>query len=138
MKIKFKDIEEAYDFVSFGQYGDHTALLDKSSGKIYWRSEMGDSDEIPDEIWESDDTIEIPNKNDLDLGNQLVFDFVKSHALADYEKVRAIFDRRGAYARYKNFLESNGLLQKWDDYEEERQEKALRDWCEENKIELDG
>ena len=138
MKIKFEDIEQAFNFVSFGPYGDHSAVLDKGTGKIYWHSESGDLDEIPEEIWESDNAIEIPHKKDLGLGNQLVFDFVRSHVSNDYEHVRTIFSRRGAYARYKEFLESKGLLQEWYDFENGAQERALREWCEDNGIELTG
>ena len=138
MKIKFKDIEEAYDFVSFGPYGDHSALLDKSSGKIYWHLESSDFEEAPEGIWDSDDAIEIPHKNDLGLGNQVVFDFVRSQAPDDYRHVREMFSRRGAYARYKQFLESKGLLDEWYDCEQKTQEKALREWCKEHEIELDG
>jgi len=136
MKVKFEDIEGAFDFVSFGPYGDHSALLDKSTGKIYWHSETGDLDEIPEEMWELDDAIEIPHKKDLGLGNQLVFDFVRSHSPDDYGHVREIFSRRGAYARYKDFLESKDLLQEWYDYEQAAQENALREWCKDNRIEL--
>ncbi len=138
MKIKFEDIEQAFDFVSFGSYGDHSALLDKSSGKIYWHSEFGDLDEIPEEICESENVIEIPHKNDLGLGNQLVFDFVRSNIPDDYEQVRDIFSRHGAYARYKDFLESKGMLQFWYDFENAAQEKALRDWCKDKGIKLVG
>jgi hypothetical protein len=103
MKVKLEDIEQALDFVNFGPYGDHSALLDKASGKIFWHSESGDIDEIPEDMWESEDAIEIPHKNDLGPGNQLVFDFVRSHIPDDYGHVRDIFSRRGAYARYKEF-----------------------------------
>jgi hypothetical protein len=138
MKIKFEDIEEAFDFVSFGFYGDHTAVLDKSTGQIYWNSDSGDLHEIPDEILESNDAIEVPHKNDLGLGKQLVFDFVRSNIPGDYEHIRLIFSRRGAYARYKDFLESKDLLQSWYEFESKVQEKALREWCKDNEIELTG
>jgi hypothetical protein len=138
MKVKFQDVEEAYDFVSFGPYGDHSALLDKSTGKIHWHSESGDLDEIPEKMWESEDMIEIPHKKDLGLGNHLVFEFIKSQAPDDYPDVREIFSKRGAYARYKSFLESKGILQEWYDFEQKAQQQALREWCEENEIELTG
>jgi hypothetical protein len=138
MKIKFKDIEEAFDFVSFGFYGDHSAVLDKSTGQIYWDSDSGDLHEIPEEILESDDVVEIPHKNDLGLGTQLVFNFVRYNIPGDYERVQDIFSKRGAYARYKDFLESKGLLQSWHDFENKAQEKALREWCKNNGIELTG
>lgn len=138
MKTRFEDIQEAFDFVNFGFYGDHTALLDKSTGKIYFDSDSGDLHEISDAMWESDDAIAIPHKNDLGLGNQLVFDFVLRHSPDDYEYVRDIFRSRGAYSRYKDFLESKGLLQSWYDFEKAAQEQALREWCKDNGIELTG
>ena len=138
MRIKFQDIEEAYDFVSSGPYGDHSALLDKSTGHIYWSSESGDLDEIPEDLWESDNTIEIPHKRDLGCGNQLVFDFISSHSPDDYPTVREIFCKRGAYSRYKDLLESKELLQKWYDFEQKAQQDTLHEWCKENGIELTG
>lgn len=89
-------------------------------------------------MWESDDTIEIPHKNDLGLGNQLVFDFVLGNSPDDYEFVRNIFKRPGAYARYKDFLESKGLLQSWYDFENAAQKRALRELCKDKGIELTG
>ena len=136
MKVKFEDIEEAFDFVSFGLHGDHTALLDKSTGKIHYHSESGDMDEIPEEMWESDDSVQIPHKNDLGLGNQLVFEFIASRSPEDCTHIRGMFSRKGAYARYKEFLHSKGILQQWYDYEQEAQRKALHEWCKENGIEV--
>jgi hypothetical protein len=138
MKVKFSDIEEAYEFVSFGTYGDHSAVLDKTSGKIYWNSESGDLDEIPEDLLESDDAIAIPHKKDLGLNNQLVFDFIRSRCPDDYPYVRGVFSKRGAYARYKDFLESKGILQEWYDFEQKANKRAIREWCKENGIELDG
>ncbi|MCG2775017.1 MAG: hypothetical protein L6406_04970, partial [Desulfobacterales bacterium] len=82
--------------------------------------------------------IEIPHKNDLDLGRHLVFEFIEEYLPDDYERVRQMFRRSGAYSRYKALLEQRGLLKKWDDTENSREERALRKWCEENEIELDG
>jgi hypothetical protein len=136
MKFKFEDIEMAYDFVSSSLYGDHSAVLRKDSGKILWQSESGDMDESSEEDWESYDSVEIPHKNDLNLGKRLVFDFVLTNLPNDFNHVRQIFRRRGAYGRFKEFVESKGLLQSWYDFEAEQKERALRQWCEDNGIEL--
>jgi hypothetical protein len=134
--IKFSDIEDAFLFVSSAGYGMHLALLCKDTGRILYRSEMGGLDEIGNEDLDSDTCIEIPHKNDLDLGQRLVFEFVESRLPDGYHRVQEIFRRRGAYGRFKDFLESKGLLQSWYDFENRRQEQALRDWCEENGIEI--
>jgi hypothetical protein len=71
---------------------------------------MGDSDEIPEDVRESDSVVEIPHQKDLELGRNLVFSFAESLPPDDYDHVRYIFRRKGAYSRYKAFLESKGLL----------------------------
>ena len=49
-----------------------------------------------------------------------------------------MFRRKGAYSNYKALLERRGLLDEWYDIENSREEQALRRWCKENEIELDG
>lgn len=138
MKIKYDDIEDAFFYVGSAQPCMNTALLDKSTGQIYYHSELSGEGDIPEDLWESESAIGIPHKNDLDLGRQLAFNFAESVMPADYDHVRDIFSNRGAYSRFKDFLESKGLVQEWYDFENKAQEVAIRDWCNENEIELDG
>ena len=39
---------------------------------------------------------------------------------------------------YKELLHSKGLLQTWYDYENQEEERALREWCKDNEIEISG
>jgi hypothetical protein len=134
--VKFTDIETAFYFVSSDRYGMHRAILNKATGETHYRSEMGDLDEIDEGVIDWENCIEIPHKNDLELGQELVFEFVEEHLPDEYERVRQIFRKRGAYGRFKSLLESRGLLQTWFDVENRREEQALRQWCQENEIEL--
>ncbi len=138
MKIKFQDIELAFEYVSSAQPFMNSAYISKTTGQIYYHSEMYDSDELPEDFYERHDYIEIPHKNDLDLGQSLVWQFVNEEIPGLTDKIRGFFSRRGAYSRYKSFLEEIGLLQRWYDFENERQTKVIREWCEENDIKLDG
>jgi hypothetical protein len=45
MPVSFFDLQLAFEFVRSGGMGENEAYLDRESGKIYWRSEFGDSDE---------------------------------------------------------------------------------------------
>lgn len=138
-KFSFSDIESAFMFVNSAGYGMNSAVLCKDTGKILYRSDMAGIDEIEDEDdpnWEQ--WVEIPHKNDFDLGRNLVFEFVEDHLPDEYERVRQIFRRKGAYARYKALLERRGLLKEWYNIENSREEQALRQWCADNEIELDG
>ena len=138
MVIEFKDIMDAFDFVSFGQMCEHQAFLNKKSGKIYWHSEFGDNEEELPEDLDDDKYIEIPHKKELDLGKGLVLDFAYEYLPNEAEKIEAIFRRKGAYSKFKDFLESKNLIDKWHEFESSAQEKALRVWCEASGIKIHG
>ena len=137
-KFLFSEVEDAFMYVASAMYGMNAAVLCKDTGKILYRSDMAGIDEIEDEDdLEWDHCIEIPHKNDLGLGRNLVFEFVEEYIPDDYERVRKMFRRSGAYSRYKALLERRGLLKEWYDIENTREERALRNWCKENDIDLD-
>jgi hypothetical protein len=134
--VSFSDIEDAFLFVGSAPYGTNSAYLNVETGQIFYQSELADIDEIGEEEMDWDQMIEIPHKNDLDLGQSLVFEFVETNLPDDYGRVRDIFGRRGAYGRFKEFLAAKDLLETWYRFENEREQKALRSWCEENAIPL--
>jgi hypothetical protein len=78
----------------------------------------------------------VPHKTDLDLGRRLALRFATSELPECHDQVVAFFRREGAYARFKELLESKGALERWYKYEAESIEKALRDWCLENGIQV--
>ena len=55
----------------------------------------------------------------------------------DFHEVAGIFQRRGAYGRFKRLLERRGKLDAWYEFESESQRKELRSWCAANDIELE-
>ena len=132
----FDEIQDAFLFVSSDEYGMNRALLCLDNGEIYYHSENGDFDELDEDKFDCDHFIEIPHKNDLDLGERLVFEFAEEHLADELDSVQQIFSRRGAYRRFKDFLEQKDLLQSWYDFASQREEEALREWARENEIEL--
>jgi hypothetical protein len=136
---KFEALIDAFEFVGFGQPGEHEAYLRTETGEVLWHSEFGDDEgPLPDDIEDSQKYIPIPHKNDLGLGKPLVLKFAGEFLPDALDNVREIFRRRGAYARFKDLLEHRGMLRQWHEYEATAQKKALREWCEEHGIELDG
>ena len=132
----FDEIQDAFLFVSSDEYGMNRALLCLDNGEIYYHSENGDFDELDEDKFDCDHFIEIPRKNDLDRGERLVFDFAEQHLADELDNVQQIFSHRGAYRRFKDFLERKDLLQSWYDFANQREEEALREWALDNKIEL--
>ena len=139
MTIKFSDIEDAFFFVSMGEMYMNSAILCIKTGQVFYISDFGDSDGLPEDIDNDlDKYIEIPHKNELNLGKPLVLEFAAMHLPDNLEKVNAFFYKKGAYAKFKNLLEAKGLLGKWYAFEEEEQKKALREWCKDNGINIEG
>jgi hypothetical protein len=138
MTIKYTEIEDAFSFVSSAPPCENAAYLNRQTGETYFESGMGDSDELPDDIDDGEKYIEIPHKFDLDLGNELAHDFAAVRLPADLNAVNDIFsNRKGAFSRFKRLLENRNKLEEWYQYEQQRTEQALREWCKDNNIELD-
>ena len=131
--VSFEQLMSAFESLWFDTNEESSAAISPSTGEIYFESPYSDEDEIPEDI---DDLIYLPHKNDLDLGQRLVRDFIGSAAPDDWQQVQAIFSRRGAYRRYKEFLNGKGLLDQWFEFEEEREKEAVLDWCEVHGIKV--
>ena len=137
VKVRYDELEEAFAFFSSGPPMGNAAYVSLDTGTIYWTSEFAPLDEeVPDDLEISERYISIPHKNDLDLGRYLVLRFVAQALPHQAERVGEFFRHRGAYARVKDLLQSEGLLEKWYDFEAEATERALRDWCAENDIQI--
>ena len=134
--INFSDLEDAFLFVSSDQPFINEAVINKKTGKTFYKSDLAGIDDFPDEVY-SEDYIEIPHKNDLNLGRNLVHDFVLKHLPQKLAEVDQIFSKRGAYSRFKELLNSTRLLETWYKFEDEQTKLALRQWCNENNLEID-
>lgn len=137
--MKFEDIIHAFDFASFGRPFEHSAYISKRTGEIYYVSELGGSDELPDDFEdEPDGYISIPHKNAIDLGRNLVLAFAIEYLPDRLDKVERIFHSRGAYGRFKALLEETGQLDAWYEYENAKKRATLREWCIEQGLNIDG
>lgn len=103
MTIPFDEIENAFMYVSMAQPFMHSVYLCEETGQMFYTSEMGDSDELPDDIDEPR-YISIPHKNHLDLGKKLVIEFVSKFLPEELNKVHSISQRR-----LRLILQLNGL-----------------------------
>ena len=138
-RAKFNEVLGAFDFVSSGPPMEHAAYLSKETGAIYWHSEFGtDFEELPSDIDEEGKYLAIPHKNDLGLGRRLALEFAEDHLAEDAAKVREIFSRPGAYARFKDLLDDCGMLNRWYEFEAAAQKEALLKWCRDNGVDVDG
>ena len=74
--MKYSDLEIAFDYLNSGDPYEKAVYVSRSSGLAYYRSDAAGIDELPADVEKNDDFVELPNRYDLDLGKQLVWDFV--------------------------------------------------------------
>ena len=142
MPVVFKELVDAFELASMGDpgLGEHHAYLCRDTGTIYWHSDFSDleelNDELPEDIEDEEKYVELPDKRELGLGNRLALDFAREVLPAEFDDVRDMFRKRGAYARFKHLLTQRRVLDQWYEFERKATERALREWCQENSIEL--
>jgi hypothetical protein len=136
-KVDFSELLDAFELDSFGDEFDHHTYINADSGAIFWVSPDHDlDDEVPEDFETSDRYITVPRKRDLNLGRDLALSFADEELPDHYDTVDGFFRKKGAYRRFKGFLEGRGLLEGWYAYEKRATEEALRSWCRENAIPL--
>ncbi len=137
--VSLDQLQNAMEWAS-SDFLDNEAYICRQTGKIYWIAGdpgmIDEEEEIPEDIHNGDRYLPVPDKRDLDLGNQLAFDFATRYLAQHYDDVRDMFRRQGAYRRFKDFLERKDMLEKWYAYSDEQAAKALGEWCETEDLSL--
>jgi hypothetical protein len=140
MPVSWGVLRDAFEFASLGEPGESSAFLNRESGDFIYHSAgyLDPDEDLPEDIDDDDKYVRIPHKRELNLGKRLALAFVMDFLPNDFDKARAIFNRRGAYARFKDLLEHRNALDQWYEYESKTTEEALRAWCAENEVEIVG
>lgn len=136
--VSLDQLQNAMEWAS-SDFLDNEAYICRQTGRIYLIAGdpgMIDEEEIPEDIHDGGKYLPVPDKRGLDLGDQLVFDFTSQYLAQHYDDVRDMFRRRGAYGRFKDFLERKDMLEKWYAYSDEQAVKALEEWCEVEDLSL--
>jgi hypothetical protein len=135
--VDVSELLEAVEFVSSVLTGDAAAYVSRDTGDVYFvGTDMEPEDGLPEDLETSDRYVAVPSKQDLDLGRPLALRFAETHVPEHYEAIFSVFSRPGAYARFKNLLETHGRLAAWYEFENKAQQDALRDWCAAEGLEL--
>jgi hypothetical protein len=135
--MKLSDLEFAFDFVGSAQPCEHTAFVSRSTGQRLLHSDIGELDDLPDDLDENEDYLEIPHYKDLSLGQGLVWEFVAAEIPDRESEIRSFFRGRGAYRLYKRRLQEIGLVERWCEFEETRRRQAVLEWCAEHGLEVE-
>ena len=102
---------------------------------------IGDEDgeePLPEDIDDLDLYLPGPMPHDLELGRNLLLEFVEANLPRDADLVHGFFRRRGAYGNTKDLLQRRGLLDAWYAHEQAATFAALRQWAQENDLIIAG
>ena len=135
-RVSIGELEDALMWTSTSPEFYCRALISLDDGRIWLRNVDGWVEgDAPDE---GADYLEVPHKNDLDLGRELALRFADDAAprhVAD--DVYDAFRRKGAYRRFKDLLDRHDLLEAWYEYERRATIDALERWAAENGLVVD-
>lgn len=133
--VSMDDLEMGLEFNSSQSFGNDVYIDTETSNIIF----TGDFavEESPADVAENDRYVLMPTKYELDLGKSIALQFacdVMNESMAD--EVYSIFKNKGAYSKFKDFLENKGLLEQWYRHEEAQKKEALKEWCQDNNIQI--
>ena len=137
--VRLDDLEMAFEFVSAGEPMEYEAYLSLETGALYYHSEYGEiEDPLPDDINDHEKYIAIPQKRYFGLGKRLALSYAEQFLPQDLSNVRAIFKRSGAFAKFKELLESHDQIDHWRLFESEALTHAIRQWCQDHEITIEA
>lgn len=138
--VALDELVQALDWVSDLSSADNMAFVCRESGRVFMTSEEDFGVELePDLPPDLDDAAKyaiVPSRQDLRLGKRLAVRFVQASLPSRLEETYTMFAARGAYARFKDMLESEQALEAWYAFEAEAVERGLREWAESEALEM--
>lgn len=128
----------ALDWASDTSGTGNMAFVCRESGRVFMTSDEDFGAEFePDLPLDLDDASKyagVPSRHDLRLGKRLAVRFVQASLPVRLEQTYTMFAARGAYARFKDMLESEQALDAWYAFEAEAVERSLREWVESEEL----
>lgn len=136
-RVNYEELRNAFEFVSSAAPATNAAYICGLTGNIYWLADSLELEQaVPADVETAEQYIAVPHKNELQLGQKMALDFIDQVLPADYNLVSSFFRKRGAYRRYRELLQAQGLLEQWFVFEANACSSALLDWCQEYGIEI--
>ena len=135
--VNYNELRNAFEFVSSDSPSVQNAYISLDTGEIFWVSASVELEEtVPDDVTTSTRYLAVPHKNELQLGQKMALEFIDRALPDQYNTVASFFRKRGAYRRFKELLQAEGMLEPWFAYEANACDEELRIWCDENNIKL--
>ena len=131
------ELLEAIEWVSAGADFGNAAYIRRDDGHIVWiGDDMEQVEVVPEDIEDGSRYVALPRKQELGLGKPLALRFAEEYLFSDVVEVKAIFNRRGAYQRFKGLLERRNRLEDWYKFEASEVKDAVTRCTQEHGFEV--
>lgn len=132
--VTLDELIQALDWVSDLSSAENMAFVCRETGRVLMTSEedfgVEREPELPSDLDDVAKYAIMPSRQELRLGKRLAVRFVQASLPSRLEETHTMFAARGAYARFKDMLESEQALEAWHAFEAEAVERGLREWAE--------
>lgn len=134
--VKLDELEGAAMMVEDGG-GTVTAMVSRETGMIHFLNDeyMDEEAPVPSASGSNGDYVPVPPAGTLGIGDGLILRFAATHMAGDQDTVRDLFRDRNTEG-FARLLEERSAGEAWERFHEEATRTALRQWCEENGLEL--
>ncbi|WP_056332670.1 hypothetical protein [Massilia sp. Leaf139] len=134
--INLDELESAAMAVEDGG-GTVTAMVSRDTGMIHLLNDeyMDDEAPVPSASGGTESYVRVPPAGVLGIGDGLVLRFAATHLAGEQDTVRDLFRDRNTEG-FARLLEERGAAETWERFHEEATRTALRQWCEENGLQL--
>lgn len=134
--VKLDELESAAMMVEDGG-GTVKALVSRETGVIRLLNDEYMDEEAPLSAAPSGNEgyVPVPSAGMLGIGDGLVLRFAATHMADDQDTVRDLFRDRNTEG-FAHLLEERGAAEAWEIFHKEVTRTALRQWCEENGLQL--
>ncbi len=140
MKLSFEKLFEAFEVTCFGDPETVRAYINKENGESFIVSDFDDDmdEDFPDDLFENEIYFTLPDPSELTSGRDLAFKFTSAEVRDHADEIYEIFQKRGAFSRFKDLLAHIGKLDDWYAFEQKTQKEELLEWCDLNEIEVEN
>jgi len=139
--VDLEDLRDALMFVSASEMFDVGVYVSLETGRIYYTGGENFGEEFepaPGDVDDPEQYAALPDSRALGLGRDVALAFIERVLPGRLRQVEDMFRRRGAFRRFKDMLIREGLIDRWHAFETEAEIAALREWCEEVGLEIEG
>jgi hypothetical protein len=124
MPIRFSDLLDAFKFVIARDFDQNHAFIQRDRRDIC-KSEASGADELLDDVGDGTKYSAIPTTRPSISAGPWSWT-LQANVASDFDEVRHMFTKKGAYAKFKALPARGGALARRYSFEERATERALR------------